>query len=97
MRRTSLDEIMQVINLLTGSMTIVGPRPFIPSEQARLPKDRLCVKPGLSCYWQIADKTGMSDEEQLELDYRYIRERSLMTDIKIILKTIILVLERKNC
>ena len=77
LRRTSLDETAQVLNLLTGSMTIVGPRPFIPSEQEQLPSDRLQVKPGLSCYWQLADTAKMSDEEQLELDYRYIRERGV--------------------
>ena len=88
LRKTSLDEITQAVNLLTGSMTIIGPRPFVRSEQEQLPIDRLCVKPGLSCYWQITDTTQMSDEEQLELDYRYIRERSVWTDIKIILMTI---------
>ena len=84
LRRTSLDETAQAVNLLTGSMTVIGPRPFVPSEQAQLPEDRLLVKPGLSCYWQLEDTTKMSDEQQLELDYRYINERSIMTDFKII-------------
>ena len=97
LRRTSLDETAQVLNLLTGSMTIVGPRPFIPSEQAQLPSDRLQVKPGLSCYWQLEDTTKMSDEEQLELDYRYIRERGIGTDLRIIWKTVCSVFGAKNC
>lgn len=88
LRRTSLDETPQALNLLTGTMSVVGPRPFIPEEQAQLPIDRLCVKPGLSCYWQIADTTKMRYEEQLELDYRYIRERGVRTDLKIIWMTI---------
>ena len=97
LRKTSLDETAQVLNLLTGSMTIVGPRPFIPSEQAQLPDDRLQVKPGLSCYWQLEDTTKMSDEEQLELDYRYIRERGILTDLKIIFATIKSIFKGGNC
>ena len=97
LRMTSLDETAQVWNLLTGSMTIVGPRPFIPSEQEQLPSDRLQVKPGLSCYWQLEDTTKMSDEEQLELDYRYIRERGIGTDLKIICKTILSIFKGGNC
>ena len=97
LRRTSLDEITQAINLLAGSMTVIGPRPFIPSEQSQLPPDRLCVRPGLSCYWQITDTTKMSIEEQLELDYKYIRERSIKTDLKIIFLTIRHVFKGENC
>ena len=97
LRRTSLDETPQVLNLLTGSMTIIGPRAFIPSEQAQLPLDRLQVTPGLSCYWQITDTTKMSYEEQLELDYKYIRERGIRTDLKLIGKTIIHIFKGENC
>ena len=97
LRKTSLDETPQALNLLTGSMTIIGPRAFIPSEQAQLPLDRLQVKPGLSCYWQITDTTKMSYEEQLELDYRYIRERGIKTDIKLIWKTIKHIFKEGNC
>ena len=97
LRRTSLDETPQVLNLLTGSMTVIGPRPFIPSEQSQLPDDRLQVKPGLSCYWQLADTTKMSDEEQLELDYRYIRERGIITDLKIIFETVKSIFKGGNC
>ena len=97
LRRTSVDELPQLINIIRGEMSIVGPRPFIPEEQSKLPDDRLTVLPGLSCYWQIADRTVLSDEEQLELDYKYIRERSLFIDFKIICRTLGVILRNKNC
>ncbi len=95
-RRTSIDELPQLLNVLKGDMSIIGPRPFIPSEQEQLPSDRLLVKPGLSCYWQITDTRKLTGEEQLELDYKYIRERSAATDIKIIFKTIGVVFKHNN-
>lgn len=97
LRATSLDETTQAINMLLGDMTVVGPRPFIPSEQAQLPADRLQVKPGLTCYWQITDTTKMSYEEQLELDYKYIRERGVWTDLKLIWRTIKMIFKGGNC
>ena len=97
LRATSLDETPQVINVLLNHMSIVGPRAYIMSEQAQLPDDRLQVKPGLTCYWQITDTTKMSPEKQLELDYRYIRERGIKTDLKLIWKTMKYVFKRRNC
>lgn len=95
-RKTSIDELPQLINVITGKMTIIGPRPFVVKEQEQLPDDRLLVKPGLSCYWQLSDRDSMTIEEQLELDYKYIRERSFGTDIKIILRTIALIFNMGN-
>ena len=95
-RKTSLDELPQLINIVKGDMSIIGPRPFIRVEQEQLPDERLLVKPGLSCYWQISDTAKMTNEEQLELDYKYIRERSFATDIKIIFMTVGVVLGSKN-
>ena len=97
LRHTSLDEIPQAINLLTGDMTVIGPRPFIPSEQELLPYDRLQVTPGMSCYWQITDTAKMSYEDQLELDYKYIRERGFLIDMKLIWLTIKHILAGRNC
>lgn len=97
LRKTSIDELPQLFNILSGSMSIIGPRPFIISEQEQLPDDRLSVKPGLSCWWQLTDTGDMPIDEQLELDYRYIRERSFGVDLKIIFLTIASVFGRKNC
>lgn len=96
LRKFSIDELPQLFNILKSDMSIIGPRPFIPEEQAELPSDRLLVKPGLSCYWQIGGKNSLSKEEQIELDRKYIRECSIGTDVKIVFKTIIHVLSGKN-
>ena len=95
-RNTSIDELPQLINILKGEMSIIGPRPFIPREQAMLPDDRLLVTPGLSCYWQVGGKNSLTKEEQIELDRKYIRERSVLVDAKIIIKTIFFVFKTGN-
>ncbi len=95
-RTTSIDELPQLINILKGDMAVIGPRPFIEEEQKNLPSDRLVVKPGLSCYWQISGKNSLTLGEQIELDRKYVRERSVIVDAKIIIKTMIVVIVGKN-
>jgi len=90
-RKTSLDELPQLWNILKGDMSIVGPRPPLPREVAEYgpyEMQRLLVTPGLTCYWQIQPRRNdMSFDEWVELDIRYIRESSFRTDWKIIFKT----------
>jgi len=91
-RKTSIDELPQLLNIICGDMSIVGPRPVPIRESAMYtPRDRqrLSITPGLTCYWQIQPhRNKLTFDEWLELDLKYIRERSFMTDVKIILKTI---------
>ncbi len=90
-RRASIDELPQLFNVLKGDMTIVGPRPPLPREVAKYDdydRQRLYVTPGLTCYWQIRpNRYRCTFDEWMELDLKYIRERSFLTDWKIILKT----------
>lgn len=95
-RKTSIDELPQLFNILIGDMSVIGPRPFIEEEQNQMPDDRLLVNPGLSCYWQIGGKNNLSLEEQIELDKKYIRERSLLVDLKITLKTFAVIFKKEN-
>lgn len=91
-RRTSIDELPQLYNVLKGDMSIVGPRPALPREveqYSAYEKQRLYVTPGLTCYWQIQPhRNDLSFSEWLELDLKYIRERSFLTDWKIIFRTV---------
>lgn len=90
-RMTSIDELPQLWNVLKGEMSIVGPRPGIPREVEQYSdyeKQRLMVTPGLTCFWQIQpNRNSLSFEEWVELDIKYIQERSFLTDWKIILAT----------
>lgn len=91
LRKTSLDELPQLLNVLRGDMSIVGPRPALPREVELYndyQRQRLYVTPGLSCYWQIAPhRNEMSFDEWVALDLKYIQERSFWVDWKIIFKT----------
>ena len=95
-RRTSIDELPQLINILKGDMSIVGPRPALPREVAQYndyERQRLYVTPGLTCYWQIQpNRNELSFDEWMELDLKYIRERSFWVDWKIIFGTVAAVL-----
>ena len=90
-RKTSIDELPQLINILKGDMSIVGPRPPIPREVEQYTDyqmRRLLVKPGLTCYWQVGGRNEIGFDEWVELDIKYIKERNLWIDIKLIFKTV---------
>jgi lipopolysaccharide/colanic/teichoic acid biosynthesis glycosyltransferase len=90
-RRFSIDETPQFFNVLAGDLSLVGPRPPLPSEVAQYSledRKRLHVKPGLTCLWQIGGRSEIPFEQQVHLDLEYINSRSLWNDIRIMLKTI---------
>ena len=89
-RKTSIDELPQLINILKGEMSLVGPRPSLPKEVREFEPwmmERLEVKPGLTCYWQVSGRNDIDFEDWMKLDIRYVRERSFWLDIKLIFKT----------
>ena len=101
LRKSSLDELPQLINVLRGDMSLVGPRPPLPREVAKYSqadRRRLLVKPGMTCLWQIGEREGRLLEvghrhsiefpEQVELDVRYIESQSLRKDLWILVKTV---------
>ena len=92
LRKASIDELPQFWNVLRGDMSIVGPRPALPREVAEYSdreRMRLSVQPGLTCFWQIQPhRNNLSFEEWVDLDIRYIQERSFGTDWKIMFATI---------
>ena len=91
LRKTSLDELPQLINVLRGDMSICGPRPPLPREVEQYTEyqfQRLYITPGLTCYWQVQpNRNELSFDEWVALDIRYIKERSFWVDIKIIFLT----------
>ena len=91
LRRTSVDEIPQFLNVLKGEMSVVGPRPGLPSEVARYQpwhRQRLEVKPGITGLWQVSGRSDLTFDEMCLLDIYYIENWSLALDIQIMLRTI---------
>lgn len=98
-RKTSIDELAQLVNVLKGDMSLVGPRPSLPKEVEQFEEwmlERLEVKPGLTCYWQVMGRNNIEFEDWMELDVKYVRERSLWLDIKLIFKTFFVLFGDKN-
>lgn len=91
LRRTSLDELPQLLNVLRGDMTLVGPRPCLVWEAEMFPSRfaaRFSVPPGLTGLWQVSGRSELGTLEMLELDVRYVRSRSLISDLSILLRTV---------
>ena len=98
-RKTSIDELPQLFNILKGDMSLVGPRPPIPREVEKYNEyqlQRLSVKPGLTCIWQVSGRNSIDFDQWIELDLQYIRERSILLDIKLIFKTFFVLFGDKN-
>lgn len=98
-RKTSIDELPQLFNVLKGDMSLVGPRPPLPREVAiysNHDKQRLMVNPGCTGLWQVSGRNSLGFEEMVELDLQYIKDRSLFFDIKIIMKTVLVLFGSKD-
>ena len=98
-RKTSIDELPQLWNILKGDMSLVGPRPSLPKEVAQFEEwmhKRLDVKPGLTCYWQVSGRNNIDFEDWMKLDIKYVDERSTWIDIKLIFKTVGVLFGDKN-
>ena len=98
-RKTSLDELPQLWNVLKGDMSLVGPRPSLPKEVEQFDSwmfKRLTVRPGLTCYWQVSGRNNIDFEDWMKLDVKYVEERNLWIDIKLIFKTVGVLFGDKN-
>jgi lipopolysaccharide/colanic/teichoic acid biosynthesis glycosyltransferase len=99
LRKTSIDELPQLWNVLRGDMSLVGPRPVVPYELEHYPTQyfkRFAVKPGLTGLWQVSGRNEKSYTQMVELDIEYVERRSLRLDLFILLKTASVVLGRKG-
>jgi lipopolysaccharide/colanic/teichoic acid biosynthesis glycosyltransferase len=98
LRKTSLDEVPQIFNVLRGEMSLVGPRPtsFAASTYSRWHTVRLEVRPGITGQWQVKGRNESTFDERLRMDIAYIRNRSLATDIRIFLMTFLSVVRRSG-
>jgi lipopolysaccharide/colanic/teichoic acid biosynthesis glycosyltransferase len=98
-RALSLDELPQLFNVFRGDMSLVGPRPPVPREVAKYTiqdRRRLEITPGITCFWQVGGRAEIDFPQQVELDVLYIEQQSLWTDVKLLLKTIPAVVNRKG-
>lgn len=99
LRKTSLDELPQLLNVLRGEMSLVGPRPVTAAEESyygKYFKDYLSIRPGMTGLWQVSGRNDISYDQRVQMDTWYARNVSLWVDIKILLTTIGVVLRRKG-
>ena len=99
MRRWSIDELPQLWNILKGDMSLVGPRPPLPSEvqlYTLTQRRRLDAIPGLTCIWQVSGRSEIPFEKQVELDVEYIESQSLKVDVKLLLQTVPAILQHRG-
>lgn len=90
-RKTSIDELPQLINVFKGEMSLVGPRPSLPKEVMKFEDwmmKRLEVKPGLTCYWQVSGRSDIGFEDWMKLDVKYVKERNTFVDVMLVFKTV---------
>lgn len=98
-RKTSIDELPQLFNVIKGDMSLVGPRPSLPNEVKKFEPwmlKRLDVKPGLTCYWQVMGRNNIDFENWMKLDIKYVDEKSFWLDMKLILKTFFVLFGDEN-
>ena len=98
-RKTSLDEFPQFINVLLGQMSLVGPRPYLPREQEDMEnyyKYIIQCKPGITGYWQTSGRSDVTFDDRLKMDFKYCQKRSLKVDAKLLMKTILNVVKKEG-
>lgn len=99
LRETSLDELPQIINIIKGDLSIVGPRPIVDEELEKYGENKekfLSITPGLTGYWQANGRSNTTYEERMQMELYYIDNQSLLLDIKIFFKTIVSVLKKEG-
>ena len=100
LRKTSLDELPQLFNVLLGQMNLVGPRPIVPNElehyQGEKRKDFLSMKPGMTGIWQVSGRSDLDYPDRVDFELTYKSKRSFLFDFKILIKTFLVVINRKG-
>ena len=99
LRKTSLDELPQLFNILTGTMSLIGPRPIVPPERIKyhdFVDKLLSVKPGLGGYWQVYGRSDTTYEHRVQMDMTYVDQRSFRLDVKLLLLTVFVTVKRQG-